>query len=134
MIYWPQFRRFRCICLTYLTFLQAGLLSKEGDLATRKRFSEKTIVAFTNSTVFLLDFYIYMIKPISSHLPGSMSPDYRYLHARQMSHQLGFPFQTVSDCIRYIIGVFCCNFKSQMNKSCQSGQKCQSCQKCQAEI
>ena len=25
---------------------------------TRKRFSEKTIVAFTNSTVFILDFYI----------------------------------------------------------------------------
>ena len=26
---------------------------------TRKRFSEKTIVAFTNSTVFILDFYLY---------------------------------------------------------------------------
>ena len=26
---------------------------------TRKRFSEKTIVAFTNSRVFILDFYIY---------------------------------------------------------------------------
>ena len=26
---------------------------------TRKRFSEKPIVAFTNSTVFILDFYIY---------------------------------------------------------------------------
>ena len=26
---------------------------------TRKRFSEKPIVAFTNSTVSILDFYIY---------------------------------------------------------------------------
>ena len=25
------------------------------------------------------------------------------------------PSQTILDCIRYIIGVFCCNFKSQTN-------------------
>ena len=33
---------------------------------TRKRFSEKPIVAFTNSTVFILDFYIYRtnVKPV----------------------------------------------------------------------
>ena len=35
---------------------------------TRKRFSEKPIVAFTNSTVFILDFYIYMTKPVWSHV------------------------------------------------------------------
>ena len=38
-------------------------------LNTRKRFSEKkTIVAFTNSTVFILDFYINMTKPVWSHV------------------------------------------------------------------
>ena len=30
-------------------------------------------------------------------------------------HQLIFPFQTITDCIRYIICVFCYSFKSQMN-------------------
>ena len=38
---------------------------------TRKRFSEKPIVAFTNSTVFILDFYIYMTKPVWSHVLAS---------------------------------------------------------------
>ena len=38
---------------------------------TRKRFSEKTIVAFTNSTVFILDFYIQMTKPVWSHVLAS---------------------------------------------------------------
>ena len=37
---------------------------------TRKRFSEKLIVAFTNSTVFILDFYINMTKPVWSHVLG----------------------------------------------------------------
>ena len=35
---------------------------------TRKRFSEKPIVGFTNSTVFLLELYIYMTKPVWSHV------------------------------------------------------------------
>ena len=48
-------------------------------------------------------------------LPGSLSPDYKCLHARQIPHQLSFPSQTIPDCIRYIIGVFCYNFKSEMN-------------------
>ena len=29
-----------------------------------KMFLEKPIVAFTNSTVFILDFYIYITKPV----------------------------------------------------------------------
>ena len=33
---------------------------------TRKRFSEKPIVAFTSSTVFMLNFY--MTKPVWSHV------------------------------------------------------------------
>ena len=33
---------------------------------TRKRFSEKPIVAFTSSTVFMKDFY--MTKPVWSHV------------------------------------------------------------------
>ena len=43
----------------------------KGELIqTRKRFSEKPIVAFTNSTVFILhvDFCIYMTKPVWSHV------------------------------------------------------------------
>ena len=31
-------------------------------------FSEKPIVAFTNNTVFILDFYIYITKSVSSHV------------------------------------------------------------------
>ena len=58
------------------------------DKQLEKRFSEKTIVAFTNNTLFILDFYIYMTKPVWSHvlalsawtlkkahhLPGNLSP------------------------------------------------------------
>ena len=29
------------------------------NIKTRKMFSEKTIVEFTNNTVFILDFYVY---------------------------------------------------------------------------
>ena len=98
-----------------------------------KGFQKKTIVALTNNTVFILDFYIYIniTMPVWSHvsalsarilnkahysqLPGSLSPDYKYLHARQIPHQLSFPSQTIPDCIRYVIGVFCYYFKSQTN-------------------
>ena len=45
-------------------------------------------------------------------------PDYKYLHARQIPHPLSFHFQTIPDCKRHIIGVFCDNFKSQMNILC----------------
>ena len=54
-------------------------------------------------------------KSSYNQLSGSLSPDYKYLHARKISNQLSFPSQTISDCIRYIIGVFCYNFKSQTN-------------------
>ena len=39
-----------------------NFLDMEGqtrEILTRKRFSEKPIVAFTNSTVFILGIYIY---------------------------------------------------------------------------
>ena len=90
-------------------------------LRTRKRFSENTIVAFTKSTVFILDFHIYyqaclvscfglecldFEESLYSHLPGRLSRDYKYLQARPIPHQLRFPSQTIPDCIRYIIGVF----------------------------
>ena len=39
--------------------VHASMISINGKyIKTRKRFSEKPIVAFTNSTVFILDFYI----------------------------------------------------------------------------
>ena len=54
-----------------------------------------------------------------SQLPLSLSPDYKYLHARQIPCQLSLPkptaSQTIPDYIRYTIGVFCYNFKSQTN-------------------
>ena len=34
---------------------------------------------------------------------------------KAISSQQSFPSRTIPDCIRYIIGVFCCNFKSQTN-------------------
>ena len=96
---------------------------------TRKRFSEKTKVAFTNRTVFILDLYIYITKPVWSHvlassawtlkkahlLPINLSPDdkYMYMHASQIPHNKAFPSKTTADCIRYIIGVFCYKFESQ---------------------
>ena len=50
-----------------------------------------------------------------NQLPGSLSPVCKYLHARKISHKLSFSSQTIPDFIRYIIGVFCYNFKSPMN-------------------
>ena len=37
---------------------------------TRKRFLEKPVVAFKNSTVFILDF-LYMTNPVRSHVLAS---------------------------------------------------------------
>ena len=48
-------------------------------------------------------------------MPGSFSADYKYLHARKIPRQLNFTSQTIPDCTRYIIGVFCYNFKSEKN-------------------
>ena len=36
-----------------------------------------------------------------------------YQETRQIPSQPGFTFQTIPDCTRYVIGVFCCNFKSE---------------------
>ena len=92
---------------------------------TRKRFPEKPVVAFTNNTVFILDFYRFVScfgleclefeESSYRQFRGSLSPYYQDLHARQILHQLSFHSQIIPDCIRYIIGVFCYNFKSQTN-------------------
>ena len=42
-----------------------------------------------------------------SQLPRSLSQGYKYLHARQIPHQLSFNSQTIPYYIKYIIGVFC---------------------------
>ena len=42
-----------------------------------------------------------------SQLPGSLSSDYKYLHTRHILKQLSFPSESITDKIRYIIGVFC---------------------------
>ena len=71
-----------------------------------------------------------MTKPVWSHvlalsgwtlkgssnnqLPKNLSPDYKYLNASQIPHNKAFP-HTIPDCIRYIIGIFCNNFKSKTN-------------------
>ena len=45
-------------------------------------------------------------KSSYSQWPGSLSPNYKYFHARQIPRQLSFPSTNIPDCIRYIIGVF----------------------------
>ena len=65
-----------------------------------------------------MGYFSALKKAHNSQLPRSISPDYKYLHARQIPHQLSFHSQTIPDCIRYIIGVFCNNFKSQTNILC----------------
>ena len=42
------------------------LMKSKTTIITRKRFSEKPIVTFTNSTVFILDFY--MTEPVWFHV------------------------------------------------------------------
>ena len=64
------------------------------SVISRKRVSEKPIVAFTNSTVFILDLGLSLFGLM--FWPAVLS-------------------QTIPDCVRYIIGVFCYNFKSQTN-------------------
>ena len=46
---------------------------------------------------------------------GSQSPEYKYVFANQIPHQLTCPSQTIPDRIRYTVGVFCYDVKSQMN-------------------
>ena len=46
-------------------------------------------------------------ESLYSQLPGSMSSDYKYLHTMHVLHQLSFPSESITDKIRYIIGVFC---------------------------
>ena len=41
-----------------------------------------------------------------SQLPGSLSPDYKYLHASQIPHQRMFLSQTIPYCIRYYLFLF----------------------------
>ena len=48
-----------------------------------------------------------------AHIISCLSRDYKYLHAKKIPHKLSFSSRTIPDCIRYIIGVFCYNFKSQ---------------------
>ena len=52
---------------------------------------------------------MYITKPVWSHVLALRLWTLKKAHI------------TIPDCIRYIIGVFCCNFKSQMNSLCQSG-------------
>ena len=99
---------------------------QRADSESRKRFSEKPIdlVAFTNSSNKLLHILLYLFglmfcldfeENSYNQLPGRLSPDYKYLHARKILHQLMFLSQTIPYCIRYIIGVYCYDFKSQIN-------------------
>ena len=52
-------------------------------------------------------------KAHNGQLPGNLSLDYKYLHANKIPQQLSVPSQTIPDYIRFIICVFCFNFKSQ---------------------
>ena len=65
------------------------------------------MIAFTNSTVLILDFYILLSfwfhvmdfeeSSYYSQFPGNLSPDYKYLHARKIPHKLNFTSQAISD-------------------------------------
>ena len=57
-----------CFCIILLKLNLPNWTPGSPKYKTRKRFSEKPIVAFTNSTVFILDFYIYMANPFCSHV------------------------------------------------------------------
>ena len=72
---------------------------------------------------------MYITKPVWSHVLALRLWTLKKAHlvscqevsaqnARQITHQLSFHSQTIPDCIRYIIGVSCCNFKSQTNILC----------------
>ena len=70
--------------------------SKNTTMITRKKVSEKPIVTFTNHSIHTRLLY-NMNKPVWSHVLALSA------------------LSTIPDCIRYIIGVFCYNFKSQTN-------------------
>ena len=81
-------------CLISKASIISAIAPDHLEIKLEKSFSEKPIVAFTNSTVFILD-SIYVTKPVLSHvfvlslepldlyshLRGILSPDYKYLHA-----------------------------------------------------
>ena len=71
-----------------INYHKYSFLFIKGNIETRKRFSEKPIDAFTNSTVFILDY----IKLVWSHVLAWSA------------------LEIIPDCIKYIIGVFCYNF------------------------
>ena len=50
----------------------------------------------------------WTLKKAYNQLPGSLGPDYKYLHGRQIPYQVKLPSQTIPDCISYVIGVFWC--------------------------
>ena len=83
--------------------IQELRIKTENSNITRKRFSEKPIVAFTNNTVFILDFCIYD-KACSVLCFSLECLDLK--KAQIISYQVT---KTNPDCIRCIIGVFCYN-------------------------
>ena len=60
---------------------------------------------------------MYMTKPVGSHvLALTLKKAHRVRlqisACKAHTHTLSFYSKTIPDCIRYIIGVFCYNFKS----------------------
>ena len=136
------------ICLTLANSFQIYTIVPQITRITRKRFSEKPIVTFTNNTVLILDL-LSITKPVWSHVlalsaralkkahtvscqeasaqitnackansspidfPGSLSPDYKCMQGQFLTNR-DFPPKSYLT-IRYIIGVFCYNFKSQIS-------------------
>ena len=62
-----------------------------------------------------------MTKPVWSHVltlrAWTLSKAFiiSYQKTSQIPHQPTFTFQPIPDSIRYIIGAFCCKFKSETN-------------------
>ena len=111
-----------------VTFFISSLTIQAYHIDKLEKSFQKPIAAFSNSTDFILDLFLYdyvclvscfglecldFEESSYSQLPGNLSPDYKYLHARQIPHQLSFSSQTIPDCIRYIIDVFCYSFRDR---------------------
>ena len=51
----------------------------------------------------------WTLKKANKTVARKSQPRLQISTCKEIPHQLRFPSQTIPDCTRYIIGVFCCN-------------------------
>ena len=90
------------IASLFLVVMMPGVWHKLHTGELKKGFQKNHVA---NSTVFILNFYILLSlfglifwlecldfeENSNSQLPGSLSPGYKYQHAREIPDQLSFP-------------------------------------------